>query len=906
MLIYNVFVLLLLAASTLSAQIRDSTGKLPAETIAGTPLEKASAALRQQLDSRPQEKIYIHFDKPYYAAGDDIWFRGYLVNALTHQPSELSRVMYVSLISPADTIVQRLALRKDKGNFNGSFQLDDALPAGQYRIRAYTNWMRNLGPDFFFEKEISIGNSRLSNLKTGISYQVNRESDPPEITAVISFRDETGQPVADHKLKYETVLIGKPKSPAEASTDEEGIVRIPVPYSESAQHPNKYIHTSINYDGLPLVRDFFLPSFAGEVDLQFFPEGGELISGVPNTVAFKAIDTRGLGVDVKGIIRDSDGGKVTGFESSHRGMGKLVLTPKAGELYTAHLLQPAGRDTAYKLPPVAEEGYLLNIQPGDSLIEVKIAASSANLRNRPVFLLGESRGQIYFAAEAVLEKSLYYAQVPAGEFPGGVARFTLFDQNAVPVAERLVFIPPHDRLSLSVSPDKEVYGAREKVNLQLQVNDAAGEPAAGTFSLSVTDLSVVDSSTVPGILAGLLLDADLAGYIEDPAWYFDSASENTGPALDLVMLTHGWRRFQWEEILSGKLPEIKYPAEKGLEIEGSVYSESGAPMPHAQLVMLAGTKRDGFAAEDTADADGRFRFPDYEFPDSTRVLIQARNEKGRRRGEIEIREDLPAIRFRPERFPRDIPPEMDAYLARSKTIFSRQREALGLSTILLDPVKVTARRKAPGSTGLHSYADEIITAEDIERIGVPNTIYDILRGRVAGLRVVGDRIIIRGISTIYGNTDPLVVIDGVRSYDAGILGIINPFDVASIEILKGPNAAIYGMGAANGVIVINTKRGEYRPRGAYQRRGIISFFPQGYHQTREFYVPRYEIARNLRDKTPDLRSTVYWNGNIQTGSDGSASLSFFTADPAADYMIIMEGISAGGKAGQIKTFLERE
>ncbi|MFS8616827.1 MAG: TonB-dependent receptor plug domain-containing protein, partial [Solitalea sp.] len=156
---------------------------------------------------------------------------------------------------------------------------------------------------------------------------------------------------------------------------------------------------------------------------------------------------------------------------------------------------------------------------------------------------------------------------------------------------------------------------------------------------------------------------------------------------------------------------------------------------------------------------------------------------------------------------------------------------------------------------------------------------------------------------VYGNTDPLIVVDGVRSMDARILDMINPYDVASIEVLKGPNAAIYGLGAANGVIVINTKRGEYQPKGAYERPGVISFFPQGYHVVREFYVPQYEVPRN---KTPDLRSTVYWNGDVRTRQDGSALVEFYAADRPAPYLVIMEGISAEGKPGQVKTFLKRE
>src|SRR5690606_13254045 len=133
-------------------------------------------------------------------------------------------------------------------------------------------------------------------------------------------------------------------------------------------YPNKHISVSINYDGQPLVKNFFLPSFKEETDLQFFPEGGDLVAGVPNIVAFKATGADGLGRDVSGEIRDAGGKRVASFRSTHRGMGKLVFIPEAGMRYSARLTHPEGTEREYELPPVQEEGYLLHIDPADSLI----------------------------------------------------------------------------------------------------------------------------------------------------------------------------------------------------------------------------------------------------------------------------------------------------------------------------------------------------------------------------------------------------------------------------------------------------------------------------------------------------------------------------------------------------------
>src|SRR3546814_9594021 len=132
------------------------------------------------------------------------------------------------------------------------------------------------------------------------------------------------------------------------------------------------------------------------------------------------------------------------------------------------------------------------------------------------------------------------------------------------------------------------------------------------------------------MLASLLLTSDLQGYVEDPTWYFDPSHSDAAGALDLLMLTQGWRRFTWERMLSAPPEALSYKPEIDFEITGTVHDESGTPLPYARLVMLAGRGREAFAAEDTADAEGHFRFAGHAFPASTRVLLQARNEKGRR------------------------------------------------------------------------------------------------------------------------------------------------------------------------------------------------------------------------------------------------------------------------------------
>jgi MG2 domain len=115
-------------------------------------LENILKKMQRYHAERPQEKLYLHFDKPFYAAGEDVWFKAYIMEASLHALDSQSRVVYVELINDAQTIVNRKVLYAAGGITFADFQLPDTLREGRYLIRAYTNYMRNAGEDFYFTK----------------------------------------------------------------------------------------------------------------------------------------------------------------------------------------------------------------------------------------------------------------------------------------------------------------------------------------------------------------------------------------------------------------------------------------------------------------------------------------------------------------------------------------------------------------------------------------------------------------------------------------------------------------------------------------------------------------------------------------------------------------------------------
>ncbi|POY38962.1 hypothetical protein C3K47_00210 [Solitalea longa] len=876
------------------------SGRFPTD---GSPLiKKISKNLEELYLKTPQEKIYIHFDKPYYAAGDNIFFKAYVVNANDNTPSQLSKLVYVDILNGEEEVIKQLMLKKDRGEYNGTIGLQDSLPEGTYRLRAYTSWMRNFDEDYFFTKEFKIGNSRLTNVYTTIDYEYDKTRKNDEVIAVIKFQDEKGQPIKSKNVSYEVIMVGRSGTKGKAETSDQGDIRIPVENINNANYAHKRIVTSINYDGLPFVKSFYLPYFSPDVDLQFFPEGGYLVETIPNIVAFKAVDVHGKGVAVEGYITDEDNNNITDFKSKHLGMGKIALIPAPGKKYIAHFKNRGGIEQTVTLPGAISDGIVLNFrnQTKDKIQGMMIASKAFQTTRKEVVLVGQSHGTIYYTANERLEDKAYQVSIPKERFPTGIAQITVFTLDGIPLVERLVFINKEDGLKVDVKSDKQVYNQREKVDMNILVEDSYGNPVQGDFSIAVTDDQAVKIDPYDhNILTNLLLTSDLKGTIEQPGYYFDSKNPEAIQDLDLLLITQGWRRFEWSDIIAGNGPETNHPIEVGMELSGKVTSMSdNIPIKNGAVTFFSAKNKEIFESTKT-DGNGKFSFAGIEFSDSTRFILQARNEKGGKAVDIEVDDQFHPAPLSHMVAPENVNNQLANYIKANKKPFDYERNKYGYKTVLLSEVVVRSTRlrtSEPSVMKLYAQADAVLTADDIAKSSAISSgnLLDAIRGRVAGVQVIGNDVLIRGPNTIFGSTSPLVVLDGTET-DVGWLSMINPNDVATIDFLKGPSAAIYGSRGANGVIAVYTKRGRFLS-GAYYKKGLLSFYPVGYHVAKAFYVPKYD--QENKPNVPDFRTTIYWNGLVRTNADGIAKVSFFTADNPTTYSTIIEGLANNGGIGR--------
>ncbi|KAB4402611.1 TonB-dependent receptor plug domain-containing protein [Bacteroides thetaiotaomicron] len=849
---------------------------LSAQTMQDTII--ANFSLMERI---PKEKLYLHLDKPFYGAGEKIWFKGYLVNATTHQDNSQSNFIITELINRSDSIVERKKIRRDSLGFHNAFTLPATLPAGDYYLRGYSNWMLNEDPDFFFSRNIKIGNSIDNTIVSSIEYQ---QEDDTHYTAKIKFTSNVQAVFENTTIKYLYLENGKIKNKGKKKTDENGWISISLPDLKSPAA--RRIEVEFDDPQYTYKRTFHLPVFTNDFDVKFFPEGGALLSIPHQNVAFKAQGADGFSKEVEGFLFNSKGDTLTNFRSEHNGMGIFTMNPVDNETYYVTVRTNDSITKRFDLPAIEPKGISIAMSHYKQEIRYEIQKTEATEWPQKLFLLAHTRGKL-----AILQPSnpkRTFGKMNDSLFTEGITHFMLIDEQGNALSERLIFVPDHKPNQWQITADQPTYGKREKVSLQIAAKDNEGNPVEGTFSVSITDRkSIQPDSLADNILSNLLLTSDLKGYVEDPAYYFLNQDARTLRSIDYLMMTHGWRRHKMENVL--RTPSLNFTnyIEKGQTISGRIMGFFGANVKKGPICVLA-PKYNIIATTET-DEKGQF-IVNTSFRDSTTFLVQARTKKGF--AGVDILMDPPQYPVATHKAPylNGAATFMEDYLMNTRDQYYMEG---GMRVYNLKEVTVTAKRERPSSKSIYTGGINTYTVEEDRLQGYGQTAFD-AASRLPSVTITnGSEIHIRN------NSEPaIIVIDDIVYEDASdILKDIQVSDMSSISLLRGADAVILGPRASGGAVVITLKDPRNLP--ARPAQGIITYTPLGYSESVEFYHPTYDTPEKKNAQRSDFRSTVYWNPELRLDAEGKATIEYYTPDSTAPEDIIIEGVDKNGKVCRI-------
>jgi hypothetical protein len=565
----------------------------------------------------------------------------------------------------------------------------------------------------------------------------------------------------------------------------------------------------------------------------------------------------------------------------------------------------------FDLPEVQSAGYGLQVAVEDTQIEVSLLAA-IRAPEVPLYLVAHVRGAIIYGGwwkektkPFVFDKNL---------LPSGVVQFLLLDSNLSPVSERLAFCYKDKTVVTShFQTDKAEYGKREQVTARLTVTGADNRPVNGDLSVSVTD-SLSSADTTCNILTTLLLTSELRGYIETPSFYFGKDTL-AGTALDLLMLTQGWRRYNLPEIIKGHPALPARTPEISQSVAGKVIGGIFSGPSNRYLVNLS-VIGSPYSAVTMVGKDGRFSFDSIEFPEGTGFDVQALKTQGENKGETRVFNiDQGAFPEVKEVIPQERMKETVADTA-TLPLKPQDYDENSMRSYLLKPVEV--KTTYWGSADYDRYS----------RMDISRLPYEDMRGL---LKYMGLTISTEGAEYIYyqGRHHVAIFVDTDLRHDDEAVLDLNLSDIAEIVFIKEvANEKIddligsdfylrqvnvrmnkgyfYYKQKGDSTPVINiTTRGWFDSRnfgygitalGMYRipSESKLTVFPLGFQDPVEFYSPQYDTPEGKKDPAPDLRKTICWKPDLKTDSTGTASFSFYSADKPGTYSVVIEGVSDKG------------
>jgi hypothetical protein len=642
------------------------------------------------------------------------------------------------------------------------------------------------------------------------------------------------------------------------------------------------------------------------IRLEFFPEGGNLISGKDNTVAFKATDQDGFPVNIHGKINNEQGEAIVSFSSFHDGMGKFSLTPAENEKYIATLEEDNGV-TKYFLPASATQGIILKITADARGRAFEILENKDDPVFQAAYLIGQSQHKIVFKQQLTSGYDRIKGVIKTDNLISGILQVTVFNKDNMPLAERLVFINNKEYVQPAlVQPDTLNFSNRGRNTFSMAFQDTV----TGTFSISVTDPDFdLDTRRQENIISNLLLTSDLPGYIHDPAYYFSDDSDSVTEALDLVMLTNGWRRFQWKELLSGNIPVKNNEDRAYITLKGTI-KINGSKKPFAdQSLMVFVSPKDSTSSLQLikTDSKGNFKLDSLVFFDYARILFF--DIRGRKSKWIDVYPDGDSL-MRNYPFPFQ---DMNRFVALKKYdslslagggIFSDEYNAfMKAKGLMLPGITVKVRKKSALEeleeryvSGLFSSGASVRTIDLTNETVYGQNILEYLRGRVPGLRVQSNgfdyQLYYRGINSFLYPAQMDVYLDEIRT-DANMVASIPVSDIALVKVF---DTFVGGFGnSPGGALAIYTKKGDDLYKNNYNTQQDNRFIYHGYSVIKEFYSPDYAV-KNQMDKLADHRITLQWLPEIIVqGVDVKIPFAFYNNDRTRRYRVVVEGITTAGK-----------
>lgn len=728
-------------------------------------LSRITPLLDSLAGNRAQQVVYLQLSKGIYETGEDLWFKGYILNARYHEPSIADTTLYVQLRhSITNNIVVQEKVLISNGFADGHLIIRDTVPPGDYILMAFTAG---------------------------------------------SFLNDDEEFKAFRKLRIMERIDAK---------------------SSAAAQPKK-----LNAPDRKEER----------FSISFFPEGGHLVAGQVNCLAFKVNRNDGTPADMNGVLLE-DGKPISSILTSYGGMGKINFKPVIGKKYA---VKTTHSDTLYQLPQIRNEGIVLRLINQNEQIITFLVTKSNNTANNNIIISSQVRGTICALYKGEMTRDTLVFSLPKSKFPQGIVEVTLYTSDMTPLLERLVYVNLDQKINISVQLSKPAYERKDKVTVNIKATNEKGEPVIAHFGISVYDELYKNQQDFLNIVSYTHLHTQIKGEIPNPDYFFDANNKDREQTLDLLLLTQGWRKYVWGGQQLMKTAKVQeYIGDK---LEGKITSKTELPK-----MLLTFTLQDiGVGNPVLVSASGYFQLSPEQMQPSGYNYIYVKplgNETVSKNAKLAFTKPFTAI---------------NSALLHKKIVYP----------VIARKDKIDTLKVLPNIPGL-------INLNEVEIKG---------RGTGSGHR---DKYMAKLDSTarFSGNFD---FVGACGWLNCGSCGS-GSRPVEGIPYTKYKDGRIHRHGSFNPNEIVK----EPYKYPEYTDEELLKLFnihrTQGFTHAKVFYSPDYEL-RPEEKNILDFRNTLIWKPAVISDDKGEASITFYSSDISGKFIGNIEGVDATGRLGQV-------
>ncbi len=624
---------------------------------------------------------------------------------------------------------------------------------------------------------------------------------------------------------------------------------------------------------------------ASDFDVQFMPEGGNLVENLNSKVAVKVTDSHGRGVNYRGAIVDQNNDTVARFSPLKMGIGTFLFTPAAGKTYKA-VVKIGNKAITKTLPAANARGYVMQAQDNGAAWDVTVSSKNSDASEH-LYLLLHNSASVQVAAELAMTNNAGHYTIDKNKLADGVNQLTLFNAQRQPVSERLIFKRPGKQLKIDAKTDAASYDKRKKVGLDDSAVDESSKADPASLSLSVYRVDSLQRTDEAGINSFVWLSADVKGIVESPDFYFKDDSRETNQALDNLLLAQGWRAFNWTDATSAKKPSFQFPPEyAGQIVSGTISNRvSGSPAPNTlTYISFPGTKARLFSTR--SDANGHFLFNSGFIYGTKEVVLQANHFVDSTAYKIDLASPF-SDKFSATSLPAfNLSAAQKPLLTEHSLSMQVQNtyQSAGMRQFYATDTDSSSFFGQPAKSFVLDQFTRFTTMEEVMREFV-SYIFLVRKDKKLYLKVFNQR----GVF----NDEPLVMVDGVPVFDNNKIFEVDPLKIKRVDVL--PERVFNGAAAFEGLVNLTTYKGDMSSFELNPKAVLLDY--EGLQLQRQFYSPVYDSTDEKTSRLPDFRNALYWNPDLTTAPDGKVSTSYFTSDMPGKYIGVLQGISNNGRTG---------